>query len=85
MAAVGPEQAKALHLAAEEAIDVIGRVCEAEKIDADLQPNGLLTISNSPLQDEILRGEVETAERFCDWLESVGADRPRIRTRGETK
>jgi len=64
VAAVGPEQAKALHLAAEEAIDGIGRVCEAEKIDADLQPNGLLTISNSPLQDEILRGEVETAERL---------------------
>jgi glycine/D-amino acid oxidase-like deaminating enzyme len=64
VAAVGAEQAKALHLAAEEAIDMIGRVCEAEKIDADLQPNGLLTISNSPLQDEILRGEVETAERL---------------------
>ena len=64
VAAVGAEQAKALHLAAEEAIDVIGRVCEAEKIDADLQPNGLLTISSSPLQDEILRGEVETAGRL---------------------
>jgi len=64
VAAVGPEQAKALHLAAEEAIDTIGRVCEAERIDADLQPNGLLTISNSPLQDEVLRGEVETAERL---------------------
>ena len=64
VAAVGAEQAKALHLAAEEAIDSIGRVCEAEKIDADLQPNGLLTISNSPLQDEILRGEFETAERL---------------------
>jgi len=64
VAAVGAEQAKALHLAAEEAIDVIGRVCEAEKIDADLQPNGLLTISSSPLQDEILRGEVETAQRL---------------------
>jgi glycine/D-amino acid oxidase-like deaminating enzyme len=64
VATVGAEQAKALHLAAEEAIDMIGRVCEVEKIDADLQPNGLLTISNSPLQDEVLRGEVETAERL---------------------
>ncbi len=64
VAAVGAEQAKALHLAAEEAIDMIGRICEVEKIDADLQPNGLLTISNSPLQDEVLRGEVETAERL---------------------
>jgi glycine/D-amino acid oxidase-like deaminating enzyme len=64
VAAVGAEQAKALHLAAEEAIDSIGRVCEAEAIDADLQPNGLLTISNSPLQDEIMREELETAQRL---------------------
>jgi len=64
VAAVGAEQARALHLAAEEAIDSIGRVCEAEKIDADLQPNGLLTVSNSPLQDEIMREEFETAEQL---------------------
>jgi glycine/D-amino acid oxidase-like deaminating enzyme len=64
VAAVGAEQAKALHLAAEEAIDSIGRVCESEKIDADLQPNGLLTISNSPLQDEIMRDEFEIAQRL---------------------
>jgi glycine/D-amino acid oxidase-like deaminating enzyme len=64
VAAVGAEQAKALHLAAEEAIDSIGRVCESEGIDADLQPNGLLTISNSPLQDAIMREEFETAQRL---------------------
>jgi glycine/D-amino acid oxidase-like deaminating enzyme len=64
VAAVGAEQAKALHLAAEEAIDSIGLVCASEKIDADLQPNGLLTISNSPLQDEIMREEFEIAERL---------------------
>jgi glycine/D-amino acid oxidase-like deaminating enzyme len=61
---VGDEQAKALHLAAEEAIHGIGRVCEAEGIDAHLQPNGLLTVSNTPLQDDILRNEVETAQRL---------------------
>ena len=33
---VGDEQAKALHLAAEEAIHDIARVCEAEGIDAHL-------------------------------------------------
>jgi glycine/D-amino acid oxidase-like deaminating enzyme len=61
---VGAEQAKALHLAAEEAIETIASVCASEGIDADLQPNGLLTISNSALQDEILRGEFETAQRL---------------------
>jgi glycine/D-amino acid oxidase-like deaminating enzyme len=64
VAAVGAEGARALHLAAEEAIRSIGRVCETEKIDADLQPNGLLTISNTPLQDTVIREEVETAERL---------------------
>jgi len=64
VAAVGADEARALHLAAEEAIRSIGRVCETENIAADLQPNGLLTISNTPLQDTILREEVEMAERL---------------------
>jgi len=64
VAAVGADEAKALHLAAEEAIRSIGQVCETENIGADLQPNGLLTISNTPLQDTIIREEVETAERL---------------------
>jgi glycine/D-amino acid oxidase-like deaminating enzyme len=64
VAAVGADEARALHLAAEEAIRSIGEVCEAENIEADLQPNGLLTISNTPLQDSIIREEVETAERL---------------------
>jgi glycine/D-amino acid oxidase-like deaminating enzyme len=63
-ATVGDERAKALHLAAEEAIHGISSVCEAEGIGADLQPNGLLTVSNTPLQDTIIREEVETAERL---------------------
>jgi glycine/D-amino acid oxidase-like deaminating enzyme len=63
-ATVGDEQARALHLAAEEAIHGISSVCEAEGINADLQPNGLLTVSNTPLQDPIIREEVETAERL---------------------
>jgi glycine/D-amino acid oxidase-like deaminating enzyme len=33
-------------------------------IDADLQPNGLLTVSNSPLQDPNVRAEFETAQRL---------------------
>jgi glycine/D-amino acid oxidase-like deaminating enzyme len=64
VAAVGADQAKALHLGAVESIRTIGRVCEAEGIDADLQPNGLLTVSNSPLQDANVREEFETAERL---------------------
>jgi len=61
---VGDEQAKALHLAAEEAIGGIARVCEKEGIDAQLQPNGLLTVSNTPLQDALVRSEIETAQRL---------------------
>jgi glycine/D-amino acid oxidase-like deaminating enzyme len=61
---VGDEQAKALHQAAEEAIQSISQVCEVEGIDAHLQPNGLLTISNTPLQDAVIREEVETAQRL---------------------
>jgi glycine/D-amino acid oxidase-like deaminating enzyme len=63
-ATVGDAQAKALHLAAVEAVETIGHVCEAEGIDADLQPNGLLTVSNTPLQDAVVREEYETAQRL---------------------
>lgn len=62
--AVGAEQAKALHEGAVESIHSIGRICEAEGIDADLQPNGLLTVSNTPLQDASIREEFEMAERL---------------------
>lgn len=62
--ALGTQQAKQLHQAAEESVRAIGQVCETEGIDADLQPNGLLTVSNNPLQDGIIRREVETAERL---------------------
>jgi glycine/D-amino acid oxidase-like deaminating enzyme len=53
-----------LHLAAEEAIRSIRHVCERENIEADLQPNGLLTVSNTPLQDSMVREEFETAEQL---------------------
>ncbi len=62
--AVGPEQARALYCAAKDSVRSIGRVCEAEGINADLQPNGLLTVSNNPLQDQIIRRDVETAQRL---------------------
>jgi glycine/D-amino acid oxidase-like deaminating enzyme len=64
VAAVGADEARALHLAAEEAIRSIRSICETENINADLQPNGLLTVSNTPLQDTLVREELETAERL---------------------
>ncbi len=62
--AVGPDEAKSLHLAAEEAVRNIGSVCESEGIGADLQPNGSLTVANNPLQDEHVQREFETAQRL---------------------
>lgn len=83
--AVGEEQAKALHLAAEESIQTIGRVCELEKIDADLQPNGLFTVSNSPLQDALIEAEMETAERLgLSGIEFLDRDAIRERIHSET-
>jgi len=61
---VGREDALAIHRAAEEAIHSIERVCAEEKIDADLMPNGLLTVSNTPLQDDHIRREAEVAQEL---------------------
>lgn len=58
---VGPDQARALHRAAEESVRSIERVCTEEGIQADLQPNGLITVANNPLQDDIIRRDVEAA------------------------
>lgn len=62
--AVGTDQAKALHHAAEESVRSIERVCAEEGIEADLQPNGLITVSNSPLQDDVIRRDIEVAQRL---------------------
>jgi glycine/D-amino acid oxidase-like deaminating enzyme len=61
---VGHDNALAIHRAADDAIHNIERVCAEEKIDADLMPNGLLTVSNTPLQDEHVRREVEVAQEL---------------------
>ncbi len=61
--AVGPEGAKALHEKAVEAVQTIGTVCEAENINADLQPNGALAVANNPLQDSLIRREFDVAQR----------------------
>ena len=72
--AVGDDAARALHGAAVEAIRSLERVCAEEGIDAHLMPNGAITVSNTPPQDDLIRREVETATRlglqdFC-YLES---------------
>jgi glycine/D-amino acid oxidase-like deaminating enzyme len=58
---LGRERALAIHRAAEEAVHTIQKVCDEENIGADLMPNGLLTVSNTPLQDEHVRREAALA------------------------
>lgn len=62
--AVGDDGAHAIYLAARDAIRNIEHVCAAEGINADLMPNGLITVSNTPPQDDIVRRELETADRL---------------------
>lgn len=58
---LGRERAMAIHRAAETAVHAIQEVCDQESIDADLMPNGLLTVSNTPLQDEHIQREAALA------------------------
>jgi glycine/D-amino acid oxidase-like deaminating enzyme len=77
---LGREKALAIHLAAEEAVRTIQRVCDEENIDADLMPNGLLTVSNTPLQDELIKREAEIARELG--IESIRLmDRDEIQAR----
>ncbi len=62
--AVGDDGARALHGAAVEAIRSLESVCAEEGIDAQLMPNGAITVSNSPPQDDLIRREAETAARL---------------------
>ena len=61
---VGDNEARKIYLAAEKSVQHINEVIERESIDCDLQPNGLLTLSNSPAQDRIIQEEFETAQRL---------------------
>jgi len=40
------------------------RVCEEERSEADLMPNGLLVVSNTPLQDEHIQREAKLAKEL---------------------
>lgn len=77
---VGKQGALAIHSAAEQAIHTVERVCAEESINADLMPNGLLVVSNSPLQDEHIRGEATLARELG--IESIRLlDRDEIQAR----
>lgn len=62
--AVGDDGARALHGAAAEAIRSLESVCAEEGIEADVMSNGVITVSNTPPQDDLIRREVETAARL---------------------
>lgn len=61
---VGDEQARRIYLAAKKAVEHIEATIDGEAIACDPQPTGLLTLSNTPAQDRIIREEVETATRL---------------------
>jgi glycine/D-amino acid oxidase-like deaminating enzyme len=82
---LGRENALAIHRAAEEAIRTIERVCAEEKIDADLMPNGLLTVSNTPLQDDHIRREAEVAQELgIEGIRYMEKDEIQARVHSET-
>ena len=61
---VGDADARKIYRAAEESVRHIDEVVSRESIECDLQPNGLLTLSNSAPQDRVVRQEFETAQRL---------------------
>jgi glycine/D-amino acid oxidase-like deaminating enzyme len=61
---VGDAEARKVYLAAKQAVEHINKTIEAESIPCDAQPNGIITLSNSPPQDRIVREEIETAQRL---------------------
>ena len=61
---VGPEAAKAIHVAMVDTLANIERFCATEGIDADVTRPGLLTVSNGPEQDVRIRQDLEAALRL---------------------
>jgi hypothetical protein len=58
---VGPEQAKAQHLAMVDALQQLVAFTEREGIDATITAPGLLTVSNGPEQDVRIQQDLEAA------------------------
>jgi glycine/D-amino acid oxidase-like deaminating enzyme len=61
---VGDTEARKIYLAARQAVEHIDNTVAAEGIACDLQANGVITLSNTPPQDRIIHGEMETAARL---------------------
>jgi glycine/D-amino acid oxidase-like deaminating enzyme len=61
---VGPERARATHLAMRETLAAIEQFARQEGIDAAITHPGLLTVSNGPEQDLRIRQDLEAAERL---------------------
>ncbi len=61
---VGDAAAREIYLAARQAVEHIGKTVTGEGIACDLQPNGLLTLSDAPSQDRIIYDELDTAARL---------------------
>src|SRR3990172_4837315 len=55
---VGPEQAKAQHLAMAGALHELHEFAQREGIDADISAPGLLTVSNGPEQDVRIQKDI---------------------------
>ena len=61
---VGPERARATHLAMRQTLGEIEEFCAKEGIDAHITNPGLLTVSNGPEQDVRIRHDLEAAARL---------------------
>jgi glycine/D-amino acid oxidase-like deaminating enzyme len=61
---LGDTEARNIYQAASKAVDHINQVVAKESIECDLQPNGVITLSNTPPQDRIIQDEFETAQRL---------------------
>jgi glycine/D-amino acid oxidase-like deaminating enzyme len=64
MRRVGPERARAMHLAMVDALHGLQTFCQAEGIDADITAPGLLTVSNGPEQDVRIEKDLDAAARM---------------------
>jgi glycine/D-amino acid oxidase-like deaminating enzyme len=61
---LGDDDARVLHLASVGAVHSLRAFVEAEGIDCDLMPTGMLVVSNGPEQDARLDDELATAARL---------------------
>ena len=78
---VGDAEARKIYLAAHKAVEHLTATVKAEGIACDIQPNGLITLSNSPPQDRLIHAELETAQRLGieDHFEFLEGDAARQR------